>query len=266
MKFACLGYLDESKWDSMSQSRQEAMIQECRTYDGFLRENGHWLDDRGAALQTAKAAKTLRWDGEKVIVTDGPYAETKELLGGIGVLEAKDMDQAVELMSKHPGVRLGGPFEVRPIDEKFEAEYAVGQNRPAARKIFVNLPVKDLERSMQFFRILGFDFNPQFTDETAACMVVSEDIYVMLLTEAKFAVFTPKAVSDAKKTTEVLVALSCHGRDEVDDLVKKAVASGGSTYADAKDYGFMYQHGFQDPDGHIWELFYMHPDAVPQAS
>lgn len=124
-------------------------------------------------------------------------------------------------------------------------------------KIFVNLPVKDLRRSMAFFSELGYTFNPRFTDETAACLVISDDIYVMLLTEAKFREFTPKPVCDASKSTEVLVCLSCASRNQVDDLVRRAVAAGGTIYADAKDYGFMYQHGFQDPDGHIWELIYM---------
>jgi predicted lactoylglutathione lyase len=131
-----------------------------------------------------------------------------------------------------------------------------------ATKIFVNLPVKDLNRSMGFFGKLGFKFNPQFTDQTAACMIVSDDIFVMLLTEAKFKEFTPKAICDATKSTEVLVCLSCENRDAVNDLVRKAVAAGGTTYAESKDYGFMYQHGFQDPDGHIWELIYMDPKAV----
>src|SRR5688572_17574925 len=131
-----------------------------------------------------------------------------------------------------------------------------------ATKIFVNLPVKDLKKSMKFFSSLGYSFNPQFTDETAACMVISDDIYAMLLTHAKFKEFTPKAVCDATKSTEVLIALSCESRQHVDDLVRKATAAGGSTYADRKDYGFMYQHGFQDPDGHIWELIYMEPGAV----
>jgi uncharacterized protein len=266
MKFVCLGYLDESKWDAMPKAKQEAMIEECLAYDDLLRNDGHWLD-AGAALQSARTAKTMRWDGDKVVVTDGPYTETKELLGGIGVMEARDMDQAIELMSKHPGVRWGGPFEIRPIDEEFEAMYAARQQKTSAnRKIFVNLPVKDLERSMQFFANLGFRFNPQFTDETAACMIISEDIYAMLLTEKKFAGFTPKAICDATKSSEVLVAISCENREEVDELVQKAIASGGSVYADAKDYGFMYQHGFQDPDGHIWELIYMNPDAVKQTS
>ena len=129
-------------------------------------------------------------------------------------------------------------------------------------KIFVNLPVKDLKRSMEFFTELGYQFNAQFTDETAACMIVSEDIYIMLLTHPKFKEFTPKAICDAMKSTEVLVCLSCESREKVDILVRKAVAAGGTTYAEPKDYGFMYQHGFQDLDGHIWELIYMEPSAI----
>src|SRR5262245_15344458 len=117
-------------------------------------------------------------------------------------------------------------------------------------KIFVNLPVRHLAKSMTFFERLGFKFNPQFTDETAACMVVSDDIYVMLLTEKKFKEFTPKAICDARSATEVLVALSLESRERVQEMVRNAVASGGTTYAEDKDYGFMYQHGFQDLDGH----------------
>jgi len=132
-------------------------------------------------------------------------------------------------------------------------------------KIFVNLPVGDLNRSVKFFRSLGFDFNAQFTDETATCMIVSEDIFVMLLTRAKFKEFTPKEICDATKSTEVLMGLSLASREKVDDMVRKAVAAGGTTYAEPKDYGFMYQHGFQDPDGHIWELIYMDPSAVQQS-
>jgi hypothetical protein len=129
-------------------------------------------------------------------------------------------------------------------------------------KIFVNLPVRDLDRSTEFFTKLGYSFSPQFTDETAACMIVSEDIYVMLLTHSKFKEFTPKAICDATKSTEVLIGLSSESRDNVDDTVRKAVAAGGATYADVKDFGFMYQHGFQDLDGHIWELIYMEPSAT----
>lgn len=133
-------------------------------------------------------------------------------------------------------------------------------------KIFVNLPVKDLRRSMAFFTGLGYTFNPRFTDETAACMVISDDIYAMLLTEAKFREFTPKPVCDASKSTEVLVCLSCESPAQVDDLVRRALAAGGTTYAEPKDYGFMYQHGYQDLDGHIWELVYMEAEARETAA
>lgn len=130
-------------------------------------------------------------------------------------------------------------------------------------QIFVNLPVKDLNKSVEFFTQLGYTFNPQFTDETATCMIVSETIYVMLLTEEKFKTFTPKAICDATKQTEVLLCLSCDSREAVDDLVRKAVAAGGSTYNEPQDHGFMYAHGYQDLDGHIWELVYM--AAMPES-
>ncbi len=133
-----------------------------------------------------------------------------------------------------------------------------------ARKIFVNLAVKNLNKAIGFFTQLGFTFYAQFTDETATCMIVSDDIFVMLLTEAKFQTFTPKAICDATKSTEVLVCLSCESRAEVDDLVRKAVAAGGTTYNDPQDHGFMYAHGFQDLDGHIWELIYMEPETINQ--
>jgi len=126
-----------------------------------------------------------------------------------------------------------------------------------AKQIFVNLPVKDLNRSVAFFTKLGFKFDPKFTDENATCMIVGENIYVMLLLEKFFKTFTTKELWDAKKSTEVLVCLSCDSRSEVDGLVIKAVAAGGSTPRKPQDHGFMYGHGFEDLDGHIWELIYM---------
>jgi uncharacterized protein len=129
-------------------------------------------------------------------------------------------------------------------------------------KIFVNLPVKDLNRSVEFFTQLGYKFNARFTDETATCMIVSDDIFVMLLTEAKFKTFTPKAICDAMKSTEVLICLSCESRADVDDMVRVAVAAGATTYNEPQDYDFMYAHGFQDLDGHIWELLYMDSSAI----
>jgi len=131
-----------------------------------------------------------------------------------------------------------------------------------ATKIFVNLPVKDLNKSMEFFKALGYTFNQQFTDETAACMVISDTIYTMLITHQRFKDFTPKAICDATENTEVLVCLTCETRAELDSLMKKALAAGGVRHAEPKDYGFMYQDGFQDLDGHIWELAYMEPGAV----
>jgi predicted lactoylglutathione lyase len=129
-------------------------------------------------------------------------------------------------------------------------------------KIFVNLPVQNLGQSMAFFTGLGFKFNPQFTDETAACMMVSETIFVMLLTHAKFSTFTPKTICDATKSSEVLVCLSRETRDDVDAMVRAAIGGGGTTYNQPQDHGFMYAHGFQDLDGHIWELIYLDPNFV----
>jgi len=128
-----------------------------------------------------------------------------------------------------------------------------------ATKIFVNLPVKALGKSVEFLTQLGFTFNPQFTDETATCMIVGEYIFVMLLTEAKFETFTPKEICDAAKYTEVLLCLSCESREKVDDMVRKAVVAGGAIYNEPQDHSFMYGHGFQDLDHHIWELIYMEP-------
>jgi uncharacterized protein len=134
-----------------------------------------------------------------------------------------------------------------------------------ATKIFVNLPVKDLKKSIAFFSRLGFTFNPQFTDETAACMIVGADIFVMLLTHAKFKAFTPNPICDATQATEVLVCLSRETREAVDETVRKAVAAGGKLYRQPEDHGFMYQHGFRDPDGHIWELIHMNVTATAAA-
>jgi hypothetical protein len=116
MKFVCLGYAEEKKWDQMTQKERESLMEECFAYDDVLRKNGHFIG--GEALQSASEARTLRFRNGKVLVTDGPYAETKEQLGGILLLEARDLDHAVELMSKHPGVRLGGPFEIRPANQE----------------------------------------------------------------------------------------------------------------------------------------------------
>ncbi|MEM3086490.1 MAG: VOC family protein [Halobacteria archaeon] len=133
-----------------------------------------------------------------------------------------------------------------------------------ADKIFVNLPVKDLKKTTAFFAKLGFKFNPMFTDDNAACMVVGENMFAMLLAEKFFKGFLPgREICDAKKSTEVLVALSLESRKAVDEMLKSAVAAGGREYREKQDYGWMYGRAFQDLDGHIWEPFYMDMDAVP---
>jgi len=130
------------------------------------------------------------------------------------------------------------------------------------RKIFVNLAVRDLKRSKDFFGSLGFSFNPQFTDDKAACMIVNEEAYVMLLTEPFFKTFTKKEICDTRSHTEGLLALSCDSRTEVDEMVKKAVSSGGKRAMEPMDHGFMYGWSFYDLDGHHWEVMWMDPKAI----
>ena len=125
------------------------------------------------------------------------------------------------------------------------------------KQIFLNVPVADLPKSKTFFAALGYSFNPQFTGDTAACVVISETISVMLVTHDKFRQFTPKAICDTTQAVEFLINLSCESRQEVDDLVAKALAAGGTTYDKAEDFGFMYTHSFVDPDGHGWGLLHM---------
>ena len=131
-------------------------------------------------------------------------------------------------------------------------------------QIFVNLPVKDLERSVDFFTKLGYTFNPQFTDENATCMILGDNLYVMLLVEKFFSTFTSKGITDTTKATEVLTCVSCDSRAQVDDLVAKARAAGGKVPRESQDHGFMYAHGYEDLDGHTWELIHM-TGLPPQA-
>jgi predicted lactoylglutathione lyase len=131
-----------------------------------------------------------------------------------------------------------------------------------SRKLFVNLPVRDLKKSMHFFSTLGFTFNKQFTNDQGACMVISEEAYVMLLSEPFFKTFTRQALCDTSKATEGLFALSCESKAEVDQLVKKAVAAGGRQAMDPQDHGFMYGWSFYDLDGHHWEVLWMDPAAI----
>jgi uncharacterized protein len=133
-----------------------------------------------------------------------------------------------------------------------------------SRMMFVNLPVKDLSKSVDFFTQLGFEFNPRFTDENATCMVVSEQAFVMLLVEDFFKTFTDKEIADPVTTTEAIFALSAETRQEVEEIVDKAVAAGGRPAGAVQDEDFMYGRSFQDLDGHLWELIWMDPSAIEQ--
>ena len=133
-----------------------------------------------------------------------------------------------------------------------------------SRMIFVNLPIKDLDRSVQFFAKLGFAFDPQFTDEQATCMIVSDKAFVMLLVESRFKDFTKKELCDATTHTEAILALSAESREQVDELADKALEAGGAPANDPIDQGFMYGRSFQDVDGHTWELIWMDPSAIEQ--
>jgi hypothetical protein len=131
------------------------------------------------------------------------------------------------------------------------------------RQIYVNVSVQDLKRSMDFFKQLGFGFNPQFTDENAACMIVNDNAFAMLLTEPFFRKFTKREICNTASHTEALLAVSCGSRAEVDEMVNKAVAAGGKHAMDPQDHGFMYGWSYYDPDGHHWEVMWMDPKGMP---
>lgn len=131
-----------------------------------------------------------------------------------------------------------------------------------ATQVFINLPVKDLQASIAFFTKLGYSFNPQFTDENATCMIISDTIYAMLITHNRFKDFTKKAIADASKTTEVLIALSAESKENVHEWADKAIAAGGREANEPQDHGFMISRSVEDLDGHIWEMVWMNPDFI----
>ena len=136
------------------------------------------------------------------------------------------------------------------------------EENPVSKQVFINLPVADLPKSIAFFEALGFQRNPQMSDDSGAGIVVSDTIHVMLSTHGRFREFTPKAICDTSKAVEVLISLSCDSREQVDELVAKALAAGGTTYDKPEDFGFMYTHSFVDLDGHGWGL--LHMTAMPE--
>ncbi|MET4590372.1 VOC family protein [Arthrobacter sp. 754] len=132
-----------------------------------------------------------------------------------------------------------------------------------ATQIYLNLPVKDLKRSVDFFTALGFSFNPDYTDENATCMIINDNAFVMLLVENFFKTTTSKDLVDATRATEAITAFSVDSKEAVDETVRKALAAGGRPSQEVQDYGFMYNHSFQDPDGHLWEVLWMDPAGPP---
>ncbi|MDR4889838.1 VOC family protein [Fredinandcohnia sp. QZ13] len=134
------------------------------------------------------------------------------------------------------------------------------------QNIFVNLPVKNLEKTMEFFSKLGFEFNPQFTNESATCMVIGQNLYAMLLVEEYFKFFTKKDIPDTAKSAEAIIALSVESKEEVDELAEKALAAGAKPTSEPQDHGFMYSRSFADLDGHLWEVFFMEQrDSSPDS-
>ena len=240
----------------------------------------------GDGLKPSSAGARVRFEGSKRTVIDGPFAETKELIAGYWIWKVRSLEEAIDWVKRCPNpAEENCEVEIRPVfetedfgealtpelreqEDRMRAEVEKKQAAPSkglgySSKIFVNLPVKHLDRSVEFFKKLGYTFNPQFTDENATCMLVGENIYAMLLVESYFNTFTPKSLADAKTTTESLVALSLESREAVNKVVETALAAGARRYAEPKDHGFMYQWGFEDLDGHIWEYFWMDP-SVPQ--
>ena len=130
------------------------------------------------------------------------------------------------------------------------------------KQIFVNLPVKDLSRTVEFFKRLGFTFNPQFTDENATCMIINDNIFVMLLVEKFFKTFTKKEICDTAKDTEVIIALSTESREKVDEMIQNVLEAGGKESREPQDHGWMYGRSFQDINGHLWEIIYMDEKAL----
>ncbi len=155
-------------------------------------------------------------------------------------------------------------MEVSHNSKRFYSIHSLTHNSKIkmTTKIFVNLPVKDLSKTIEFFTKLGFTFNPQFTDKNATCMIVGDDIFVMLLVEKFFKTFTKKEICDTTKDTEVIVALSAESREKVDEMINRVIEAGGRESREPQDHGWMYVRSFQDLDGHLWEIIHMDESVI----
>jgi predicted lactoylglutathione lyase len=187
-----------------------------------------------------------------------------DLLGLVAFMGLGDVLLGYPLVGGWPHADESSPS--RPSTSQSNPPITPEETMPTtgSRKIFVNVAVKDLQTSVAFFTQLGFTFEPRFTDETATCMVVSDEAFVMLLVEERFKDFTKKALCDATTHTEAILALSAESRQEVDELVEKALAAGGRPANEPMDHGFMYLWSFQDPDAHLWEVVWMDPAVLQQ--
>lgn len=262
--------------------QMKAMMAAMGDYNQQLIDAGILLD--GDGMKPTSAGKRIAFEGDSRTVIDGPFLPAQEQVAGYWIWEVADMDEAVAWAKRCPNPMPGpSELEIRPfyraedfgaamspellaLEEAQRAQLADAQARdklPMAQMIFVNLPVADLPRAMAFYAALGFTNNPHFTDETAACMVWSDAIHVMLLTHAKWRSFTDRPIPDAG-SSEVMLALKLDNRADVDRLVEAGAAAGGTADVNpAADHGFMVQRTIADPDGHIWEPFWMDPAAVP---
>ena len=241
----------------------------------------------GDGLQpTSRGARVRLSENERTAVR-GPFADPRQLIAGFWIWECASLQEAIDWVKRCP-VPAGREVEIeirqiyeaadfgealtpelQQAEEKLRVQVEAQQRAAAepaappaaaeAAKLFVNLPVKDVKRSIEFFGKLGYRFNSQFTDDKAACMVIGEDNYAMLVSAPFFETFTPRPIADAKQSTEALVSLSAPSRADVDRIVETALAAGASRSVDAQDHGFMYERGFADPDGHIWTYFWMDP-------
>lgn len=243
-------------------------VEKMDKYNRELQASGRLVEMNG--LHPPSTGARVVVENGKETVIDGPFPEAKEVLGGYWIVDVESREEAIDLARRVPKLH-DGIIEVRQVQEfeDFPEEIQEivadleGPGPTTSKFLFLNLPVQDLERSKAFFTKLGFKFNPQFTDEKAACLIINETTYAMLLDDGYFESFIDKPASDAKKGSEVLVALSANSRRDVDRLCKLAFASGGRRYGEPRDHGFMYQWGWEDPDGHIWEIAYMDPSGMP---
>jgi uncharacterized protein len=244
---------------------------EFSIYGPITREDLSGLCERVCALLSESPAGIAVCDVSGV----GVDAVTVEALARLQ-LGARRHGCRVRLCSASPQllalVRFMGLSDVLPCDE-FENGRRSKERNPrsrrdpmssnGSRKLFLNLAVENLDRSVDFFQQIGFEFDSRFTDETATCMIVNEDAYVMLLVRDRFKDFTKKELADPAAQTEAIVAVSTDSREQVDELAEKALAAGGLPANDPIEMDFMYSRSFQDPDGHLWELVWMDTSAVP---